>query len=81
MEDNQQRCDYCYRTDWTTPTYSKYEILQIGCYGCGSVYNVIDDSYTLVGQRFQHPMFWKDLRKQWDKALRHLYTPASTVTK
>jgi len=73
----QPQCDFCYSSwRWTKPAYSKHEILQVGCW-CQSVYNIVDGEYSLLGQRQGHPVFWKELRQQWNEALKAI--SASTV--
>lgn len=73
MDDKKQRCDHCYSNwQWTMLALSKREVLQIGCFGCMSVYNVVEDEYKLIGQRSGHYIFWKDLHRQWDEALQHI---------
>jgi hypothetical protein len=49
---------------------NKYRILQVGCWGCGSIYNVIGDEYQFVIQQTKNPIFWKDLRVEWVRRLR-----------
>jgi len=75
-----KRCEYCYSNwQWTMPAFNKHEVLQIGCFRCCSIYNIVDDEYLLVGQRPRHFIFWKDLTRQWDEALREIH--ASSVKK
>jgi len=71
MEEAKRLCDYCENkwAGWTQPAYSKHEILQIGCWGCSSLYNIVEDEYMLIGQRHGHYIFWKDLLRQWDKVM------------
>lgn len=65
-----KQCEHCYCDyRWTKPAYSKFEILQVGCDKCSSIYNIIGDEYRLVGQRPNHFIFWKDLRRQWREAM------------
>ena len=61
------------------PAYSKHCVLQVGCYGCASVYNIIDDEYRLVGTRPGHYTFSKDLLRQWEEAMS--YIAASSAKK
>ena len=56
--------------DWTKPAYSAHEVLQIGCWNCYSVHNNIDGEYHLVIHNPRHYIFWKDLKRQWNEALK-----------
>ena len=72
------RCVHCSGSHgWTLPAFSAREVLQIGCSYCGSLYNIVDEEYRLIGQRGSHYIFWKDLLLQWNNALKHI--AASTV--
>ena len=71
MAQQQSGCLNCETSwpDWTKPAYRRFEILQIGCWNCSSIHNIIDGEYRLVGPNPQHFIFWKDLRRQWNEAL------------
>lgn len=62
-------CDVCLAPEWTNPAYSKRAILQIGCWRCYSVYYLLDDGPMLFKKDPRNPIFWKDLKRQWDEAL------------
>jgi hypothetical protein len=51
------------------PAYSKWEILQIGCWQCFWVFNIVDGDYTPVGHVMEHFIFRKDLKRQWNKVM------------
>jgi len=65
-----KRCEYCHsRWQWTVQAYSGHMVLQVGCWGCGSIYNVVDDELMLVRQSYKHFIFKKDITIQWDKLM------------
>lgn len=76
----ERRCSNCNSAEqWTMPAYSKWEVLQIGCWKCFWVYNVIDGEYISVGPSFKHFIFWKDLKRQWNKVMtKHAYSAKKT---
>lgn len=66
----ERRCSNCNsKWQWTMPAYSKWEVLQIGCWSCYWVFNIVNDEYIPVGQAFGHFIFRKDLKRQWNKVM------------